>query len=410
MVSVLLMMPSISLSLRAQTDLPQVFSPNAAELGKYGKVPVSYFNGLPNISIPLTELRAKNYTLPIYLTYHASGNKPDQHPGWVGLGWTLHAGGCINRIVNGRKDERSYEEYASETNSPISTYRPGYFDHMQEVDRTDWKAEGVLACNVLQPLPDQQPDEFQINIDDIQASFYMVGESEIKIVSRTDMDFTVQCFLNDTEKLYSETSYDGSLIVYRGSELSDRKLKAHLYRYIEGFLITNKDGTKYYFGGSQDAIEFSIYQRYSHEAAQIDPQKNKWDAVAQANTWMLTRIERPDGEVITFSYEHNGVPIVRHFMHRTITYYIGRDENNPTGNVDKIYNTFDKVVNNQSRQYVGVSYTFLMPCYLTEIRSVQTGESVRFDTENSNELLETFDEQEVLLSCREFFQHGHFSL
>ena len=403
MVSVLLMMPSISLSLRAQTDLPQVFSPNAAELGKYGKVPVSYFNGLPNISIPLTELRAKNYTLPIYLTYHASGNKPDQHPGWVGLGWTLHAGGCINRIVNGRKDERSYEEYASETNSPISTYRPGYFDHMQEVDRTDWKAEGVLACNVLQPLPDQQPDEFQINIDDIQASFYMVGESEIKIVSRTDMDFTVQCFLNDTEKLYSETSYDGSLIVYRGSELSDRKLKAHLYRYIEGFLITNKDGTKYYFGGSQDAIEFSIYQRYSHEAAQIDPQKNKWDAVAQANTWMLTRIERPDGEVITFSYEHNGVPIVRHFMHRTITYYIGRDENNPTGNVDKIYNTFDKVVNNQSRQYVGVSYTFLMPCYLTEIRSVQTGESVRFDTENSNELLETFDEQE-------FYYHvGNFS-
>lgn len=72
----------------AQTDsqLPQVFSPNAAELGKYGKIPVSYFNGLPNISIPLTELKAMNYTLPIYLTYHASGNKPDQHPGWVGLG------------------------------------------------------------------------------------------------------------------------------------------------------------------------------------------------------------------------------------------------------------------------------------------------------------------------------------
>ena len=77
----------------AQTDLPQVFSPNAAELGKYGKIPVSYFNGLPNISIPLTELRAKNYTLSVYLTYHAGGNKPDQHPGWVGLGWTLHAGG-----------------------------------------------------------------------------------------------------------------------------------------------------------------------------------------------------------------------------------------------------------------------------------------------------------------------------
>ena len=92
-------------------NFPQVFSPNAAELGKYGKIPVSYFNGLPNISVPLTELKARGYTLPIYLSYHASGNKPDQHPGWVGLGWSLHAGGCINRVVNGMKDEMNRYEY-----------------------------------------------------------------------------------------------------------------------------------------------------------------------------------------------------------------------------------------------------------------------------------------------------------
>ena len=88
-------------------NIPQVFSPTAAELGKYGKIPVSYFNGLPQIEIPLTELRAKDYTLPIYLTYHAGGNKPEQHPGRVGQGWALHAGGCINRIVHGVKDEEN---------------------------------------------------------------------------------------------------------------------------------------------------------------------------------------------------------------------------------------------------------------------------------------------------------------
>ena len=59
--------------------LPQVFTPSAAGLGEYGKVPVSYFNGLPNISIPLTELKGKNYSLPVYLSYHAGGNKPDEH-------------------------------------------------------------------------------------------------------------------------------------------------------------------------------------------------------------------------------------------------------------------------------------------------------------------------------------------
>lgn len=93
------------LTVAAQRDSTyQVFSPNAAELGKYGKIPVSYFTGIPNISVPLTEVKGKNLTLPVHLTYHADGNKPEQHPGWVGQGWTLHAGGCINRIINGWKD------------------------------------------------------------------------------------------------------------------------------------------------------------------------------------------------------------------------------------------------------------------------------------------------------------------
>ena len=82
----------------------QVLSPSAHEMGKYGKVPVSYFNGLPNISVPLTEVRAKGYTLPVYLTYYAGGNRPDQHPGWVGQGWSLHAGGSITRIIHGSKE------------------------------------------------------------------------------------------------------------------------------------------------------------------------------------------------------------------------------------------------------------------------------------------------------------------
>ena len=60
----------IGLSALAQVpDFPQVFSPNAAELGKYGKMPVDYFSGLPSITIPLTELRARNYTLPIYQSF-----------------------------------------------------------------------------------------------------------------------------------------------------------------------------------------------------------------------------------------------------------------------------------------------------------------------------------------------------
>ena len=86
-------------------SLPQLLSPNAAELGRYGKNPVNYFNGLPGIVVPLTSVHAKGYELPVSLSYHAGGNRPEQHPGWVGLGWSLRAGGCISRVINGMKDE-----------------------------------------------------------------------------------------------------------------------------------------------------------------------------------------------------------------------------------------------------------------------------------------------------------------
>ena len=91
-------------------DPVQAFTPNAAGLGQYRQVSVSYFNGLPQISIPLTTFKAKGYELPINLTYHASGNKPDSHPGCVGQGWSLRAGGMINRIINRAKDEISAYE------------------------------------------------------------------------------------------------------------------------------------------------------------------------------------------------------------------------------------------------------------------------------------------------------------
>lgn len=46
-------------------SLPQLLSPNAAELGRYGKNPVNYFNGLPGIVVPLTSVHAKGYELPV---------------------------------------------------------------------------------------------------------------------------------------------------------------------------------------------------------------------------------------------------------------------------------------------------------------------------------------------------------
>lgn len=83
-------------------------SPNAAGIDKFGDYEVSHFTGLPSISIPIFEARSGELSVPITLNYHASGNRPTDVASWVGLGWSLSAGGQITRRVNGKKDEDYY--------------------------------------------------------------------------------------------------------------------------------------------------------------------------------------------------------------------------------------------------------------------------------------------------------------
>ncbi len=93
----------------SQPLAPTIFppSPTAAGLGKYTDIPVSYYTGTPNINIPIWNISHGNLNLPISLSYHASGIKVEEIPSWVGLGWSLNAGGVINRTLRGEPDERT---------------------------------------------------------------------------------------------------------------------------------------------------------------------------------------------------------------------------------------------------------------------------------------------------------------
>lgn len=386
----------LPISVQAQVEsIPQIFSPNAAELGKYGRVPVNYFNGLPEIRVPITDLRAKDYSLPVYLTYHAGGNRPDQHPGWVGLGWTLHAGGCINRIVHGHKDEMVWEEYSSTylrgggLNVVQFPFDPGYFYRMAQTQGTDWEIRNNLESiigNTHHYDEDYYPDEFQICIDDIQASFYFVGENDIRIVSKSPADFTVECRINTDEDQIMVYPY-GSLEMYnRGGT----KYYAHLYHYIEELIVTNHDGTKYYFGGDKNAIEFSVVLRSSTE----------WDPVGTANTWMLKRIERPNGEVISFSYSRGGVPLVKSDCHRVenIHYHYSQNSNVIVDNA--IVDTFKF-----SSNLDNVSFTFLMPLYLSRIESTIGGDILNFYSSPTSEMDYEYDYSEFCKRMIPYSEH-----
>ena len=93
-------------AVKLTTPAPQ--TPEAAALGKFGDIPVGYYTGVPKIELPIYTIQSGSLSLPISLSYHAGGVKVEDVATWVGMGWSLNAGGAINRMMRGLPDESAW--------------------------------------------------------------------------------------------------------------------------------------------------------------------------------------------------------------------------------------------------------------------------------------------------------------
>jgi hypothetical protein len=125
----------------SQSFIPTLIppSPNTSSLGKYANWPVNLYTGTTNISIPIYSLQVRGFSVPVTLNYHPSGIKVGEVASWVGLGWSLEAGGAISRSVRGLPDEVSPQGYfevrknypvPGDLSSSESTQRYGYYDSL----------------------------------------------------------------------------------------------------------------------------------------------------------------------------------------------------------------------------------------------------------------------------------------
>ena len=265
----LLVILVLGLNAQAQFQKPDVSfpSPNAASLGTYGEIPVSLFTGLPQISIPLYTTQEQGLQIPIILSYHASGVRPDAHPGWVGLGWTLQAGGVITRKMNDEYDESDIPEIL------------GYYHHHAISNTSNWNNPDYLLSisGGNEIYKDTEPDEFTFNFMGISGSFYMnsVGEWQVK------SNQNIKVIFNENDL------YDIPF-----SPPSNSPYAEYGYRKVFGkFTLITDNGYQYVFGGTTDAMEYSIpfFSQYMHP----------W----MANSWFLTEILTPDNHFVKFTYE-----------------------------------------------------------------------------------------------------------
>ncbi|UOE51298.1 hypothetical protein MTO98_09430 [Mucilaginibacter sp. SMC90] len=234
-------------------------SPNAATFNKFGNIPVSYYTGIPNISIPIYTVEVGKHSLPISVSYHAEGIKNNDLSSDVGLEWNLNAAYTITRTIRGKPDEHGYVG-------------------ANDSSRVAWTATSSNASNIdtmkasAKNLLDGQPDEFNFNIGSASGKF-ILSPHDHKFIA--DEDIKVEYTFNT----------DGFL-----------------------FVLTDNAGVKYYFND---------YSTTLSQGCGDDP-----GSFSNPSTWFVSKIIYPDTkDSLVFNYITENITINNHGQ--SVTYDVG---------------------------------------------------------------------------------------
>ncbi|PRD46263.1 hypothetical protein [Sphingobacterium haloxyli] len=239
-----------------------ISSPNSASLGKFADIPVNKHTGVPVINIPLYTIESGALHLPISLSYHAGGIKVTESASWVGTGWALNAGGMITRTVRGIPDEgvNSHKgQYGHYTNYGYSNYLTLTGDGGRTYDRFFETGER-----------DGEPDLFTFNFNGYSGKFFFNDDRTAVIVENND-----------------------DLKIEANFRLANNGGILGMQQNIQGFTVTTKEGTKYYFGKHSTELPEAGYV-YPIEVTRRYTFNNGLSSDVVFSSWYLTKIESFD--------------------------------------------------------------------------------------------------------------------
>lgn len=219
-------------------------TPEAASLGKFGSVPMGSYTGAASFSIPLYTVKGKNLEVPVTLNYSSNGIRVEDIAPWTGHGWTLNAGGIINRTVLDLADEtRNFNILPNiETNT------------LTQPD----------CAKIENTLYDLQYDEFTFDFMGNHGKFIIVNQKAQIIEALDDYKIEIVC---------------------------SQPITSTYTTVVLEMIITDKNGIQYYFGKS--------YGSYPdpQETAIINGQGSP------VTSWYLTKMVHWSGDTIEFEYQ-----------------------------------------------------------------------------------------------------------
>ncbi|MFZ6664179.1 hypothetical protein [Peijinzhouia sedimentorum] len=187
-------------------DLPFIMdrippSPTAASLSNYVLSPSSSFSGRPSVSIPLFTVSHRGLNIPIQLSYDASGVKVTDMASWVGMNWSLQAGGSITRILRKLPDEH-VAGYL--TNGLLSPSANPYF-------------KNSYYRNLEAGGEDGEPDIFVFSFPGGSGKFVFDDEGNIQLISKEKLK--IEGLPNDTNG-FKITDASGTVYEFYQKELT----------------------------------------------------------------------------------------------------------------------------------------------------------------------------------------------
>ena len=244
-ISLLLLFSSQVFSQEIDLNFPSYTptSPEAGNLGKYGRIANNSSTGQMNYSVPIYSIPLTNGSWNIALNYNYSGLILDKDPSLTGLGWTLLAGGVVNREIRGLKDESRYGYYGVES-----------------------KREYISEYLATSDMDLDVRKNFKNKLWDAEADLYTVSVS--------GLNFSFKLDENDNP-------------IFLSKHVNKVVLQKDAYDRIISFTVTDSEGVVYLF----DEKEYAL------AAVDEEMPENITDT-----SWMLTNVTYPNNSELNFEY------------------------------------------------------------------------------------------------------------
>ena len=248
--------------------IPQ--SPEVAAFEKFSGS-VNMYSGTPTIGIPIYTLQGKEISVPISLSYDASGIKVEQIATNIGLGWNLNYGGVVTRNVNGQPDDYLSHGGNSDRRPIYHTNTQSGLAYLTDKGNIHGTHNTISGANIARPIYqryqestiDLQPDTFSFNVNGLSGTILIdYSSTPLKAYCLEDANLKVE-FEKDANESITE------------------------------FTVKDTNGNRYTFGMAENT---------SHDTSPTDDLADEY-SLTYTTAWYLTKIETPnDLDTFTFNY------------------------------------------------------------------------------------------------------------